>query len=240
MRRNASREANQRAISGRRQMLYALISLVGQKIIVLAEFFVRPLSGIYEIDSAWALELARHTNEILREFRNLTKADLREFCSISPEQKRITTGGSWQVYILFAYRRKIHSHMESCPLTSRLLSGNKQVTSAMFSMLKAGSRIARHRGPYLGVIRCHIPLLVPTGDCGICVAGEVFRWQHGIPLVFDDTLEHEAWNSTKEDRVVLFLDFVRPFPFPLNILNRLLIRLIGISPFIGRMVRKGF
>ena len=54
----------------------------------------------------------------------------------------------------------------------------------MFSMLKAGSRIARHRGPYLGVIRCHIPLLVPTGDCGICVAGEVFRWQHGIPLVF--------------------------------------------------------
>ena len=32
--------------------------------------------------------------------------------------------------------------------------------------------------------------------------------------IFDDTYEHEVWNDTDEERVVLFLDIVRPFEPP--------------------------
>lgn len=220
-------------------MFYLLISLLGRNIIVLTEFFLRPLSGLCKIDSTWSVELARHTDQILNEFKKLTDEDLREFHTISPEQKRITAGGSWRVFILFAYGRQFHSHIKACPVTHHFLKECKQVTSAMFSVLTSNTKISPHRGPYFGVIRCHIPLIVPVGDCGIRVAGETKYWQYGVPLVFDDTLPHEAWNNTEESRVVLFLDFVRPFPFPLDFLNRLLIRIIGASPFIGRMVRGG-
>lgn len=182
--------------------------------------------------------MASHTLEILSDFRALVDADLQEFHTLSEEQKRITAGGSWCVYILLAYRRKIGKHLAACPFTEKLILEHTQICTAMFSVLKAGTRIAPHRGPYFGVLRCQIPLIVPAGDCGIRVADKIFRWQVGVPLVFDDTLTHEAWNSTKEDRVVLFLDFVRPFPFPLDLLNRFMIRLIGLSPFIGRMLRK--
>ena len=49
-------------------------------------------------------------------------------------------------------------------------------------------------------------------------------------LVFDDTLEHEAWNETAGVRVVLFVDFVRPLPWPLSTFNQLLLTLAGHTP----------
>jgi aspartyl/asparaginyl beta-hydroxylase (cupin superfamily) len=34
--------------------------------------------------------------------------------------------------------------------------------------------------------------------------------------VFDDTYEHETWNAADTDRVVLFLDIVRPLRPPVS------------------------
>jgi ornithine lipid ester-linked acyl 2-hydroxylase len=42
------------------------------------------------------------------------------------------------------------------------------------------------------------------------VGDEVRAWQGGECLVFDDTTEHEAWNRSNADRLVLLLDFLRP------------------------------
>lgn len=39
-------------------------------------------------------------------------------------------------------------------------------------------------------------------------------------MVFDDSYEHEAWNLTGEERVMLFIDFMRPLPWPAKQLNR--------------------
>ena len=56
-------------------------------------------------------------------------------------------------------------------------------------------------------MRVHLPLLVPSGgDCGLRVAGESRRWERGKCLIFDDAFEHEAWNDTDADRVVLLFD----------------------------------
>jgi aspartate beta-hydroxylase len=56
-------------------------------------------------------------------------------------------------------------------------------------------------------------LIVPPG-CGFRVGSEVREWQPGTALVFDDTIEHEAWNDSDEQRVVMIFDIWNPFLTP--------------------------
>ena len=93
--------------------------------------------------------------------------------------------------------------------------------TAMFSILAAGKHIPDHNGPYKGVIRYHLGLKVPRAAdrCRIRVGDTIATWREGASLIFDDTYEHEVWNDTDEERVVLFLDIVRPLRFPMNVVN---------------------
>jgi aspartyl/asparaginyl beta-hydroxylase (cupin superfamily) len=59
-------------------------------------------------------------------------------------------------------------------------------------------------------VRCHLGIKVPAGDCAIRVADETRRWDEGRCLVFDDYFEHEAWNRTAADRIVLIVDLWHP------------------------------
>ncbi|HYD13824.1 MAG TPA: aspartyl/asparaginyl beta-hydroxylase domain-containing protein [Allosphingosinicella sp.] len=81
--------------------------------------------------------------------------------------------------------------------------------SILFSLLKPGARIEAHNGMINTRLICHLPLIVPPG-CGFRVGNEVREWEVGKLLIFDDTIEHEAWNDSKEDRVVLIFDIWRP------------------------------
>ena len=56
---------------------------------------------------------------------------------------------------------------------------------------------------------CHLPLVVPPG-CGFRVGNETREWEPGKLLIFDDTIEHEAWNDSSEDRIILIFDVWRP------------------------------
>jgi aspartyl/asparaginyl beta-hydroxylase (cupin superfamily) len=56
---------------------------------------------------------------------------------------------------------------------------------------------------------CHLPLIVPDG-CGLRVGAEVRHWSEGEALIFDDSIEHEAWNTSDALRVVLLFDIWRP------------------------------
>ncbi|MBJ7441806.1 MAG: aspartyl/asparaginyl beta-hydroxylase domain-containing protein [Sphingopyxis sp.] len=81
--------------------------------------------------------------------------------------------------------------------------------TVMFSLLRAGARIAPHTGTHNARLICHLPLIVPP-NCGFRVGNEVREWEEGKLLIFDDTIEHEAWNDSGEDRVVLIFDIWRP------------------------------
>jgi hypothetical protein len=81
--------------------------------------------------------------------------------------------------------------------------------SILFSLLKPGARIEAHNGMLNTRLICHLPLIVPPG-CGFRVGNETRAWEVGKLLVFDDTIEHEAWNGSGEDRVVLIFDIWRP------------------------------
>lgn len=81
--------------------------------------------------------------------------------------------------------------------------------SILFSLLKPGARIEAHNGMINTRLICHLPLIVPPG-CGFRVGNETREWEVGKLLIFDDTIEHEAWNNSDEDRVILIFDVWRP------------------------------
>lgn len=94
------------------------------------------------------------------------------------------------------------------PYTMSLLS-TLPCTTAMFSVLEAGKVLQPHTGIYSGVLRYHLCLKTTQG-CRLVVNGEERVWKEGEALVFDDTYTHSAENLGDKDRVVLFLDLIRP------------------------------
>jgi len=97
--------------------------------------------------------------------------------------------------------------------------------TAFFSILSPDKHIPAHKGPFNGVLRYHLGLIVPEPKekCRIRVHDQMKTWDEGQSLIFDDTYEHEVWNETAGFRVVLFVDFVRPIKFPFSLFNKLIV-----------------
>lgn len=55
----------------------------------------------------------------------------------------------------------------------------------------------------------HLPLIVPP-ECGFRVGAESREWKEGAAWVFDDTIEHEAWNDSGAVRGILIVDVWNP------------------------------
>jgi ornithine lipid ester-linked acyl 2-hydroxylase len=112
----------------------------------------------------------------------------------------------WQTFGLYAFGVKISKNCELCPETTKLVEKIPGLVTAGFSALAPGTHIAPHTGYPDGVLRCHLGLVIPD-DCAIRVGDDTCSWQEGKCLVFDDTLNHEAWNKSDRTRVILLLDF---------------------------------
>jgi beta-hydroxylase len=160
--------------------------------------------------------------------------DLPNFQDISTDQKALSKDDDWKTYFFYAYGFKARGNCRRCPQTARLLKEVPGMKTAFFSILGPGKHLPEHRGPYKGVLRYHLGLVVPQPElnCGIRVADQTRHWQEGKSLMFDDTYRHEAWNDTERDRVVLFMDFVRPLRFPASLLNSILLKAIALSPLV--------
>lgn len=161
-------------------------------------------------------------------------AHLPNFQDLSPDQRHLSQDDGWKTFFFYAYGLKAKANCRRCPETAKLLRRIPGMKTAFFSIFAPGKRLPPHRGPYKGVLRLHLGLLVPEPHqrCAIRVGSEVRHWEEGKVLIFDDTFEHEAWNETDGVRVVLFVDVVRPMRFPANLVNRLMIWAIALSPFV--------
>lgn len=130
--------------------------------------------------------------------------------------KALPDGRNWGVLALCEQGWVDPEHVRHCPRTWETLLGEAPVPrvpgwgpSVIFSLLKAGAHIGAHTGMYNSRLICHLPLIVPPG-CRFRVGSEVREWEVGKLLIFDDSIEHEAWNDGPEDRVVLIFDIWRP------------------------------
>ncbi len=121
----------------------------------------------------------------------------------------------WSTLHLFENGAPVARNVARCPKTFAAVQAaplchiTTRAPSVLFSLLKGGARIAPHHGMINTRLICHLPLIVPEG-CGFRVGNAVRQWEEGRLLIFDDTIEHEAWNDSGEDRVVLIFDVWRP------------------------------
>lgn len=125
----------------------------------------------------------------------------------------------WTSVFLWKDGRRQDAVCEACPQTAALLEGLPLAhqpgfaPTAMFSALEANTRIPPHTGSTNVRLLTHLPLILP-GPAGFRVGGETRSWRMGEAWVFDDTIEHEAWNDADELRVILILDVWNPYLEP--------------------------
>lgn len=117
-------------------------------------------------------------------------------------------GTRGRFYLRFAGLR-LQANEAACPVTAEVLAGVPGLVSGGFYLLGPQTHVRAHVGARQGVLRFHLGLRVPPG-CSLRVLDEERPWREGRFLVFDDTLEHEAWNRSDEPRCVLHLDVLHP------------------------------
>jgi aspartyl/asparaginyl beta-hydroxylase (cupin superfamily) len=215
---------------------------VGERVLAPVERFVgrRSLVGeatFFDLELfPWVAEVERNWLVIREELDRVLveRHELPNFQDISKDQIEITDDDRWKTLFLYGYGFKTDLGTQMCPRTAALMERIPGMTTAMFSILAPRKHILPHRGPYKGVLRYHLGLVVPEHkeDCRIRVGQDLRHWEEGKSLVFDDTYNHEVWNDTDETRVILFVDVIRPLPSTESAINRLIIKAIAISPFV--------
>jgi aspartyl/asparaginyl beta-hydroxylase (cupin superfamily) len=146
---------------------------------------------------------------------------------------RYRVPSEWRAFFFYGYGRRVERNCRACPVTSEALLSIPGLQTAFYSILPPHSRLASHVGIYRGVLRFHLGLVIPDPDrCALRIENRVLRWQEGRSFVFCDQYEHEAWNDSDRDRLILFADFVRPLPPFQDALNRWVIRAISRTRFI--------
>lgn len=176
---------------------------------------------------AWLADLEAATPAILEELQALLAGPMTDFTPYvamapgTPTNLWSPLDGSdnWSARYLWRYGVRDDAVCARCPQTAAILGALPladipgRAPTAFFSVLKPGTHLPPHTG--ISNIRSvvHLPLIVPD-TCGFRVGGETREWRVGEAFVFDDTIEHEAWNNSDSIRVVLIVDVWNPHLTP--------------------------
>jgi aspartate beta-hydroxylase len=130
--------------------------------------------------------------------------------------KELNRSRKWSAYFLWNQGQPNAGHIARCPISARTLEEvvprcrvAGRAPTAFFSILDPNTRIPAHTG--ITNTRCtvHLPLIVPP-NCGFRVGSTTREWVPDQAWVFDDTIEHEAWNLSDTPRAVLIFDIWNP------------------------------
>ena len=175
----------------------------------------------------WLTELEAATDAIRAELMNVLVTDRDglqayiDFPASSPldQFRELNRSRSWSAYFLWNQGTPVADHIARCPTTARVLDAiprcriESRAPTAFFSILDANTRIPAHVGVTNTRCTVHLPLIVPPG-CGFRVGGTTREWVPGEAWVFDDTIDHEAWNESDTPRAILIFDIWNPFLSP--------------------------
>jgi aspartyl/asparaginyl beta-hydroxylase (cupin superfamily) len=155
------------------------------------------------------------------------RAALPRFHDVDPAQANIsaTTPNDWRVMHLWLMGTPVEPHWSRFPKTAQALTAVPDLFSAAVSILDPGKAVPAHCGPSCGYLRYHLGLVVPEEDPPtIRVKDQYYTWREGESVVFDDSWEHEVYNTAKEPRIVLIVDVLRPMPLPQRLTSRVAAR----------------
>ena len=135
----------------------------------------------------------------------------------------------WKTFPLRMFGRNNIKNLNKCPRLKQILESDKNITSAFFSIMEPGKLLPSHYGPFKGILRYHLGLLIPKGNCFISVDDQIYDWVEGEGVLFDETYKHFVINDTDYHRIILFVDIKRPFrTYPLKKLNDMILKIMSI------------
>jgi aspartyl/asparaginyl beta-hydroxylase (cupin superfamily)/Flp pilus assembly protein TadD len=185
------------------------------------EFFERS-------DFGWLDALEQATDDIRSELLQALVTDQAgltpyiDFPSSMPldQWKDLNRSRRWSAYFLWNQGAPNADHVARCPKTARALEAiparpriTARAPTAFFSILEPKTRIPPHTGVTNTRLTVHLPLIVPE-SCGFRVGSTTREWRGGDAWVFDDTIEHEAWNDSDAPRAILIFDIWNPLLSP--------------------------
>jgi aspartyl/asparaginyl beta-hydroxylase (cupin superfamily) len=190
------------------------------------EYFYPGLPDIefYERDEfPWLAGFEDATPDIQRELAQILAEDEAGFTPYIryddhlplDQWRELNRNPRWSAFHFYDAGREIPERCARAPATMAAVRKLPQAVvdqrspTAMFSVLKPKTRIPPHTGIANFRLVVHLPLVLPAG-CGFRVGGETREWRIGEAWVFDDTIEHEAWNDSDETRIILICDVWNP------------------------------
>src|SRR5262249_61971838 len=92
----------------------------------------------------------------------------------------------WKRFGLSGYGLRSYNNVRLCPETWRICQTIPALITVLFSILEPGKHMPAHRGPYNGVLRLHLGLIVPEPPerLGIRVENQIYRWREGEGVIF--------------------------------------------------------
>ena len=205
------------ALMGRRSVYYSQPTWMYFPELPAIEFFERE-------DFPWLDAVEAASEEMRAELLRVLSADREglqpyiDFPASMPldQWKDLNRSRRWSAYFLWNQGDANAGHIARCPVTARVLEAvpvrphvNSRAPTAFFSILDADTRIPAHTGVTNTRLTVHLPLIVPPG-CGFRVGATTREWQPGKAWVFDDTIQHEAWNTSDTPRAILIFDIWNP------------------------------
>ena len=170
----------------------------------------------------WLASLEAATSEIREEIVAILDEDPELVAPYidypgAPPEPWVKLNGStrWGAIHLYFDGREVAWNTARAPKTMAALAHVPQPAApgrspmAVFSVLQPKTRIPPHTGVSNTRLVAHLPLIVPDG-CGFRVGSETRAWREGEAWVFDDTIEHEAWNQGDRPRTILICDVWNP------------------------------
>ncbi len=122
---------------------------------------------------------------------------------------------AWTAFHFWRDGKVVEENAALCPATMEALSFVPMPVipgrspNAHWSRLLPGAHITPHTGMLNTRLICHVPILTAP-SCWLRVGSETREWIDGVPLVFDDSINHEAKNEGQQERVVLLFEIWRP------------------------------
>ncbi len=207
---------------------HSLDILLGKKTIYFQQprtyFFPElPQIQFYERDDfPWLDPVEAATADIRSELSEVLKGGsaFRPYIQNDPkrprkEQSGMTDNLDWSAFYLWKDGEIVPENAARCPRTMKVMEEvplarvKNRSPSVLFSLLRPGARIPPHSGLVNTRLICHLPLIVPP-DCGFRVGNDTRTPVEGKAWLFDDTMEHEAWNRSDRTRVILLFEIWRP------------------------------
>jgi aspartyl/asparaginyl beta-hydroxylase (cupin superfamily) len=172
-------------------------------------------------DFPWIAELEKRTEAMRGEVEALLAEDGTFAPYLQSDPTRANRGHTllddkrWSAFYLWKDGAPVASNAARCPETMRALQNAplphipERAPTALFSLLAPRTHIEPHWGMLNTRLICHIPLIVPPG-CRLRVGNHERTVEAGKAILFDDSIEHEAFNDSDQTRVILLLEVWNP------------------------------